>query len=325
MTRRTLFAGLAVASAATLIGFGCTRRPDTVAWPDKPGPKVVVTFAPLHSFATSVMGTRGTVRTILATQGPHDYQPTAEDAKTIDGADLFFHNGLGLEGSLIPTIRNARPGTKVSFVDLGGKIPKYTLHDMEDDHGHEGHSHGHGIDPHVWLGIDTAKLMVQAIRDELKAIDPEYAAEYDKNASAFLDTLEQLRDEGKKILSGIPKDDRKFVTMHDSLGYFAKTFDLTIGGIIELSPGQEPSQKELEELIEACTKHKVRVIALEPQYSSNGGAKTLERELKRKGLDPILIVIDPLETADPAALSPGLYVNTMRENLKVLSEALKQK
>jgi ABC-type Zn uptake system ZnuABC Zn-binding protein ZnuA len=324
MLRRTI---LALFLTAPLALTGCTRKPVEAVWPDKSGPKVVVTFAPLHSFATAVMGDRGHVKTILAAQGPHEYQPTAEDAKTIDGADLFFHNGLGLEGTLVPTIQKARPGTKVKFVDLGAKIPKYSLLDMEGDHDHgaAGHDHGHGIDPHVWLGLDNVKVMVQAIRDELKAADPSFAAEYDKNAAAYLETIEKLREEGKQLLSAIPKDNRKFVTMHDSLGYFSKTFDLSVAGVIELSPGQEPSTKELEELIEACTKNKVRVIALEPQYSSAGGAKTLERELKRKGLDPILIDIDPLETADPAALAPELYVKTMRANLKALAEALAKK
>src|SRR6478672_6379907 len=114
MLHRTLF-GLFL--TGLVVGAACTRRNDGPIWPDKPGPKIVVTFAPLHSFATSVTGGRGHVKTILATTGPHDYQPTVEDAKAIDGADLFFHNGLGREGNLVPTIQKARPGTKVRFVD----------------------------------------------------------------------------------------------------------------------------------------------------------------------------------------------------------------
>jgi zinc transport system substrate-binding protein len=127
------------------------------------------------------------------------------------------------------------------------------------------------------------------------------------------------------LLGGIPKADRKFVTMHDSLGYFSRTFDLTIAGVVEFVPGQEPSPKELNELIEACTKHDVRVIALEPQFSTQGGAKTVEKELKAKGIRPVMIDIDPLETASEEMLSADLYVKTMRENLKVLAEALKSK
>jgi ABC-type Zn uptake system ZnuABC Zn-binding protein ZnuA len=324
MTRRELLAWLAVTPAAALVG---CKRTGEIPWLDKPGPRVVVTFAPLHSFATSVMGGHGQVRTILATTGPHDYQPTSDDARLIDGADVFFHNGLGLEGNLVRTIRKARTGTKVVFVDLGAKLDEKTLLQAEEhdhDHGAHGHTHDHEFDPHVWLGIDNAKRMVELIRDELKKIDSSHAAEYDKNAAACIASFEQLKEEGRSLLADVPKENRKFVTMHDSLGYFAKTFDLKIAGVIELTPGQEPSARQLGALVEACTKDKVRVIALEPQYSSAGGAKTLERELKKRNLSPVIIAIDPLETATTDELAADLYVKTMRSNLKALAEALKQ-
>ncbi len=325
MTRRTLLAVFATALVAAVIGFGCHRTDSSNGdWPNKPGPKVVVTFAPLHSFATSVMGEHGTVKTILAHTGPHDYQPNADDAKLIDGADLFFQNGLGLEGNLVKTIKAARTGAKVKFIDLGSQLNEKTLLEADDDHDAPGHGHAHGFNPHIWLGFDHAKEMVKAIRDELKAFDPSHAVDYDRNADAYLKELDKLTEDGKKLLSGIPKEKRAFVTMHDSLGYFAKSFDLKIAGVIELTAGQEPNRKELDELIEACRKNNVRVIAVEPQYASSGGARTIERELKVKGITPVIIDFDPLETASKDELSPDLYVKTMRANLEALAEALKK-
>ncbi|HEY2786595.1 MAG TPA: metal ABC transporter substrate-binding protein [Fimbriiglobus sp.] len=322
MLRRTLFTLFVILPLAFVVGFGCISKDGTqVPWPETPGPRVVVTFAPLYSFVKSVMGDRGHIKTILETTGPHEYHPTFDDARTIDGADLFFFNGLNLEGNLISTIQNARPHTKVKFIDLGGKLDKNTLLDDEDTHGNSGDAHGY--DPHVWLGINNAKRMVEAIRDELKAFDPSCAGEYDRNAAAYVAKLEQLKVDGRKLLSCIPEANRKFVAMHDSLGYFVKSFGLRIEGVIELSPGQEPSRMELDKLIETCTKKKVRVIALEPQYASAGGARTLERELKRRGLNPVLVVIDPLETATPDEFSADLYEKVMRSNLAILAEALK--
>src|SRR6185295_5876055 len=94
-----------------------------------------------------------------------------------------------------------------------------------DDHGHDhgaaGHAHSHGHDPHVWLGIDHAKRMVQIICDEVKKVDAARAADYDKNAAAYLAELDKLKDDGRKLLADVPRDKRKFVTMHDSLGYFS--------------------------------------------------------------------------------------------------------
>ena len=64
------------------------------------------------------------------------------------------------------------------------------------------------------------------------------------------------------------KKDRKFVTFHESLAYFAKTFDLEIAGVIQKVPGQEPTAKRADEAGRGCARRsKVRVIAVEPQYS----------------------------------------------------------
>jgi hypothetical protein len=45
--------------------------------------------------------------------------------------------------------------------------------------------------------------------------------------------------------------------------------------------------------------------------------------LKRRGLNPVLVVIDPLETATPDEFSADLYEKVMRSNLAILAEALK--
>ena len=47
-----------------LIGIGCTGN--TVDWPETPGPKVVVSFAPLYCFALNVAGDDATVKSIMS-------------------------------------------------------------------------------------------------------------------------------------------------------------------------------------------------------------------------------------------------------------------
>src|SRR5262245_10890147 len=48
---------------------------------------------------------------------PHEYQPTAEDARNLTRADLIFANGLGLEAGWLPALaKNAR--TSVPVVEL---------------------------------------------------------------------------------------------------------------------------------------------------------------------------------------------------------------
>ena len=76
---------------------GCNARDDV--WPkDHAGPKVVVSFAPLYCFAVNVAGDDAVVRNMMTTSGPHHFNPTDKDARLLRRADLFFVNGIGLEG-----------------------------------------------------------------------------------------------------------------------------------------------------------------------------------------------------------------------------------
>ena len=101
---------------------------------------------------------------------------------------------------------------------------------------------------------------------------------------------------GPFVLTG--KADRKIVTSHESLEYFARAFDLNVADVIMTSPGKEPTAKELEKLVDSCVRNKVRVIAIEPQYAGGQTARRLVEELARRGVpDPQVVEIDPLETA----------------------------
>ena len=290
-------------------------------WPDRPGPKVMASFPPLYCFAQNVAGDDAVVKTAMSNQGPHHFDPKPSDARRITQADLFVINGLGLDETIARKMKGGSGNLDLKIVNLG---ERFQGHELEEggaclhDHGHgHAHEHEHGLDPHVWLGIGHAVKQVEGIRDALKEYDPAHAADYDRRAAEYVAKLRKLEADGKELLKD--KKDRKFVTFHESLTYFAETFDLKIADIIQKVPGQEPTAKELADLVEACKANKVRVIAVEPQYSAQSSASTILDELKRQGVeDPVLVEIDPLETAQGGP-NAEWYETRMRENLKKLA------
>jgi zinc transport system substrate-binding protein len=187
--------------------------------------------------------------------------------------------------------------------------------------GHHHHHHG-GSDPHVWLGIPEAIALTQCIRDELVKADPEHRGNYEKRAADYILKLEKLGADGKKALAD--KKDRNIVAFHDSLQYFARSFGLKVVASIEGLAGQEPDPGRFKDLLKACQRDNVRVIAVEPQYPRNTAAKSLLTELKAKGVpDVVFAEVDPLETAEPDQLKPDYYEKKMRENIENLAKALK--
>ena len=304
---------------------GCGNADD--GWPkDRSGPKVVVSFAPLYCFAVNVAGDDAVVRNLLTSSGPHHFQPTDRDARLLQRADLFLVNGIGLEGDKPENMKKGSGNQNLKIVELGSFIPQEKLMagSCQHDHG-DGHAHDpNGKDPHVWLSPEYAILLVDAIRDELKAADPAHAAGYDERAKKYVAKLRDLKEQGRAMLKD--KTDRKIVTFHDSMTYFAKTFDLKIVGVVQKNPGTEPNDKQLRTLIALCAdpKDPVRVICVEPQYSNSNSAESLKKELVRaKVPDPVLVELDPLETVAPDQLNAEWYEKKMLANLRALAEQMR--
>lgn len=315
---------LGVIAAAFL---GCTPAASNDPWAGTPEPRIVTTFAPLHCFALNVVGDQGTVKSLLTSQGPHHADPPTSQAAMLSKANILFANGLGVDDAMVRKMETAmgRGGPKV--VKLGNELPKTMLlegsgiccKDEDHDHGAPGHIH---YDGHVWLGIEQAKAVIRGISDEVTRARGSEMLVYRQSAGNYEAKLNALSRDGIAMLKD--KKERTILPFHGSLAYFAKSFDLKIIGPIQDVPGQDPTAKRLEELVQQCLKEKCRVIAVEPQYNAEGAAKTLLEELKRKGIkDAEIVVIDPLETAIDVEFGPDWYEKKMRANLETLAKALR--
>ncbi len=304
--------------ATSLFIGGCAK--EVSPWQDKPSPKVLASFPPLASIALNVVGAEGSVLSLFTTSGVHFHgDPSTREIQLAREADVIFANGLNLEDRFLKKIK-APAGNKNWFVvELGSKLPKKLLLEGECGHDHAaGEVHDHPTDPHVWLSPVNAKLfagqMAKTLTD-FKVPNDKIAA----NLLTYLGKLDELLAYGENLLKD--KKDRKFVSFHDSLQYFVRDFKLEIAGVIEIEPGVEPGAKQMGELIDACIKNRVRVIAVEPQFTAKNAATTIRNELLHHGIDAVFVEIDPLETA--SEITPNLYIDTMKKNLENLAEALK--
>lgn len=314
--------------AVALAVVGCKTKSTDPAWTGEV--KVAVSFPALYCFAANVVGDAGEVQSIKSTQGAHGSEVTAQDREMAETADVLFINGLGLDDGFAKNLLKTTANTRLKVIDVGGQIPHELLLEADgcacckhEDGDHDPHHGDH--DPHVWLGPDQAKRMVEVIRKELCARYPAHADTFNRNAESYKAKLVALKAEGQERLKATRKSERKVVTVHGSMNYFASAFDLTVAGVVQTTPGKEPTDMELKELIEACKKEKVRVIAAEPQFSTRGAVKTLTEELTRAGIaNPVVIELDPLETATRDDLNPGWYETKMRANIAAAAKVFGQ-
>lgn len=90
------------------------------------------------------------------------------------------------------------------------------MHEGDHDHDHDGHSHG-PEEPHFRLDPLAMRAVVEAMTPAMA----ELGLDVEDRADAFAAELEALDAEIEAILSGVEEDQRKVVTGHEALGYFA--------------------------------------------------------------------------------------------------------
>ena len=265
--------------------------------------KIVTSFYPIYLETLNI--TRGIEGVEVVNMTPpqtgclHDYQLTPEDMKTLETADIFVVNGLGME-SFLDKVIEARPNLKIINASDTPKIVPI----MENGE----------PNPHVWLSITYAMEQVKNISSKLCELDPKHTDAYKRHTLDYVDELTTLRDELQLSMAMLPNKD--IVTFHEAFPYLAAEFGLNVAAVIEREPGTEPTPQELAETIEKINSLPVKVIFTEPQYSPKA-AETIARETGAQ-----IFELDPIVTGEAKPEHLLDYVDRMLTNALTLAKAL---
>lgn len=264
--------------------------------------KIVTSFYPMYIDAINIAGGIDGVEVLNLTKPQtgclHDYQLTTEDMKTLETANIFIVNGLGMENFLDKVTERKN----LKIINASDSEEIFTLKDGDE------------VNPHVWMSITYSMEQVRTITSQLCTLDPAHAADYKKNALNYLNKLSALRDEMHFALDNLPNKD--IITFHEAFPYFAAEFKLKIAGVIEREPGTEPTPQELSDTIKIVNNLPVKVLFTEPQYSAKA-AETIARETGAK-----IFTLDPITTGDATPENADAYLTAMKKNSVTLTEAL---
>jgi zinc/manganese transport system substrate-binding protein len=278
-------------------------------------PIVVTTHTVLADFARQVGGDAVDVRCLLPVDvDPHTYEPKPADVRLLSNSQLVIENGLGLEPWTQKLI--ATSGYKGRLVRAADGLP-FPIHAAETGAGSHGEHDAAEIDPHAWHDVRNALHYVRSIQAALSAAFPESSAEFEKNAAAYARTLEALHADALQQIGTVAPERRKLVTSHDSLGYLAHAYGLTIVPIAGTRPDQEPSAKELAKIVTTSRKERVKAVFFE--QTSN--PKLVQLVAREAGV----AVVDKLYTDSLGAAGSGAdtYASMFRANLATLVRSLK--
>ncbi len=296
-----IVAAIALVPAGTLAGCGGDDADGAS------GPRVVATTTQAADMTRVVAGSRGTVVALLPPNAdPHEHELRPSDVKALSGANLVIRSGGDVDVWLQDATKSA-----------GGDAPELVLIDHVRTIRGRGDEAG-DVDPHWWHDPRNGIRAVAAIRDALIKADPAGRAQYTSNADRYSMQLRALDSAAADCLGSIPPAQRKLVTTHDALGYFADRYGFQVIGTVipSLSTQGQASSRDTAALVETIRRAGVRAIFTESSVNP-----AVERAIADEAGATIG---DPLwaDTLGPAGSSGATYLGALASNDQAVAKAL---
>lgn len=306
--------GMVAVLCILVLGAGCSSPAADTGVPEAGERlKIATTVAPITSIVSSIVGDLADVTGIVPEgTNSHTFEPSPDVAELLSTADLIFINGLMLEE---PSKKLAETNKKDSakIVELGNR----TITKSEYLYDFSFPRSGGKPNPHLWTDPTKVQKYAEVIGEEVSRADPDNAAAYSENLKKFQADLTQLDKAMYSSFASIPRSDRKLLTYHDAYAYFAKTYDWTVIGAIQVSDFQDPTPKELAGIIDQVRNEKVKAIFGSEVFPS----PVLEQVGKETGARYVDVLRDddlPGEPGDPE----HSYIGLMRFDYKTIVESL---
>jgi zinc transport system substrate-binding protein len=283
--------------------------------------RVAAAFAPIATVVSAVGGDMVDVVSVVppGTEA-HDFEPTAQRVAELEEVDAIFYLGLDFQ-----------PGIEDLLAGLGGESSQVDLlngltlleasedsHNDGDDEGEEGEEAHEGeeggTDPHVWLDPTNMAAMADVVAAELVALGLDEDA-ITANVEAFRADMTALDGDFSAGLDSCATT--TLVTSHGAFGYLAARYNLEVAPIAGISPTEEPSAQELEDIAEAARDAGVTTVFFEESLPADL-AEVVAAEIGAQ-----TAALNPFESLSAEQIEAGeTYSSVMRANLEALRAGL---
>lgn len=276
--------------------------------------RIAATVAPITNIVANIAGDTNAVIEGLVPEGTnsHTFEPPPSAAKTLEEADIIFINGLVLEE---PTkdlaLANLTDGATIC--ELGTEILPEDQWIFDFSFPEEGGK----PNPHLWTNPPMVKDYARVVAEALSERDPANAGTYEENLAKFSAKIDELDVAVRTASETLGVEVRKLVTYHDAYAYFAKEYDWSVVGAIQPSSFEEPTPKEIADLITQVKEEGVKAVFGSEVFPS----PVLEQIGKEAGVTYIDVLRDDDLLGEPGDVD-HTWMGLMRFNYVTMIEAL---
>jgi zinc transport system substrate-binding protein len=312
-------------TALLLFGaIGC--RSNAAVKPESDSLKIVTTIFPIYDWTKNVLGTNSSDAdlSLLLSNGVdlHSFQPTVADIASIAACDLFVYVG-GTSDQWVEDALNqvSNPNRIVlNLMEVLGDAAKEEelMEGMEPETDEEEEEPEY--DEHVWLSIQNAAAITEAIANALTRLDPMQADGYRKNAADYLAKLNALDTAYRDAADAAPVrtlvfGDRfpfRYLTDDYGISYYA--------AFLGCSAETEASFETITFLARKVDELGLHAV-LQIETSDGRIAETIIKNTSTKNQK--LLKLDSMQAVNAERIAAGeTYLSIMEYNLAVLKDAL---
>lgn len=230
---------------------------------------IIVSIVPQESFVNYIAGNLVDVVVLIPPgANPSNYQPTPMQMVKLSEAELYFTIDVPTEeANILPNIVNQNKDIKI--IDLAA-----TVDDFYPPRYFQEHDNPSSRDPHIWMSPKRVRIIMETITYELKQLMPENKEALQANLNKFLIELDDIDTQMSETLSQL--DQKSFIIMHPSMGYFADDYGLDMIAIEE--NGNETTAKRLQTVIDYANENEIKVVFYQAEFDSQQ-AQTLAKEI----------------------------------------------
>ena len=287
--------------------------------------RIVAAIFPAWDWTRNVLGENpaGAELTLLLDNGVdlHSYQPSVDDILTISNADLFIYVGGESDQWVTDALKQANnPNIRVlKMLDSIGDAAR-TEESVEGMQAEETEEEEDAYDEHVWLSLNNAQAVTDAICTTLCEIDPDNAGLYKKNAAAYREKLAELDSRYVAAAEDAPLrtllfGDRfpfRYLTEDYGLDYYA--------AFSGCSAETEASFETITFLAQKCDELGLGTVLI-IDGSDSRIAETIVKNTRDK--DQQILTLDSLQSVSAKEIEAGeTYLSVMESNLDVFRQAL---
>ncbi|WP_214481848.1 zinc ABC transporter substrate-binding protein [Bacillus sp. SM2101] len=314
----------AIAIIIMLVLVGCSNQNNTVATSptNEETLQIYTTLYPLEDFTKKIGKEHVEVVSVIpAGADAHTFEPTPKKMIEIANANLFIYSSNQLE-NYVDKMKDALEKENVQFVATADKLmseeQNHSEEEKPEENEHEDSDHDQhddDLNPHVWLDPTLAIELAAEITDALTALKPEAKDDFENN---FLLLKEELTNLDNQFQTTIEQAERREILVsHAAYSYWESRYGIKQIAVAGISSTNEPSQKQLAEIIETANEHQIKYILLE----QNVKPKVID--VIKNELNATPLQIHNLSVLTDDDISNGEdYFSLMEKNLETLKIAL---